>query len=79
MMTIPNIIDPTVPIGRDDSENVEVERFGEPVVPVSYTHLRYHYLHGRGSDCGGIPRLTILIQKFDFDELDWPKLLKLDI
>ena len=33
MMTIPNIIDPTVPIGRDDSENVEVERFGEPVVP----------------------------------------------
>lgn len=33
MMTIPNIIDPSVPIGRDDSENVEVERFGEPVVP----------------------------------------------
>ncbi|BCN30594.1 serine--tRNA ligase [Anaeromicropila herbilytica] len=33
MMTIPNIIDPTVPIGKDDSENVEVERFGEPVVP----------------------------------------------
>ena len=33
MMTIPNIIDPTVPIGRDDSENVEVERYGEPVVP----------------------------------------------
>ena len=33
MMTIPNIIDPTVPIGKDDSENVEVERFGDPVVP----------------------------------------------
>ena len=30
MMTIPNIIDPTVPIGKDDSENVEIERFGEP-------------------------------------------------
>ena len=33
MMSIPNIIDPSVPIGKDDSENVEVERFGEPVVP----------------------------------------------
>ncbi|MCC8024096.1 MAG: serine--tRNA ligase [Clostridium sp.] len=33
MMTIPNIIDPTVPIGRDDSENVEIQRYGEPVVP----------------------------------------------
>lgn len=33
MMAIPNIIDPSVPIGKDDSENVEVERFGEPVVP----------------------------------------------
>ncbi len=33
MMTIPNIIDPSVPIGRDDSENVEVQRYGEPVVP----------------------------------------------
>ncbi|AKA69001.1 serine--tRNA ligase [Clostridium scatologenes] len=33
MMTIPNIIDPSVPIGKDDSENVEVERFGEPAVP----------------------------------------------
>ena len=31
MMIIPNIIDPTVPIGKDDSENVEVERFGEPL------------------------------------------------
>ena len=33
MMVIPNIIDPSVPIGKDDSENVEVQRFGEPVVP----------------------------------------------
>lgn len=33
MLQIPNIIDDTVPIGKDDSENVEVERFGEPVVP----------------------------------------------
>ena len=33
MMTIPNIIDSSVPIGKDDSQNVEIERFGEPVVP----------------------------------------------
>lgn len=33
MMTIPNIIDPSVPIGKDDNENVEIEKFGEPVVP----------------------------------------------
>ncbi len=33
MMKIPNIIDPSVPIGKDDSENVEIERFGEPVTP----------------------------------------------
>ena len=33
MMIIPNIIDPSVPIGKDDSENVEVERYGDPVVP----------------------------------------------
>lgn len=33
MMTIPNIIDPSVPIGKDDSENVEVKRYGEPAVP----------------------------------------------
>ena len=33
LMVIPNIIDPSVPIGKDDSENVEIERFGEPVVP----------------------------------------------
>ena len=33
MLVIPNIIDPSVPVGKDDSENVEVQRFGEPVVP----------------------------------------------
>ena len=33
MMTIPNIIDPSVPIGKNDTENVEIERFGEPVIP----------------------------------------------
>ncbi len=33
MMILPNLIDPSVPIGKDDSENVELERFGEPVVP----------------------------------------------
>lgn len=33
MMVIPNIIDPSVPIGKNDTENVEIERFGEPVVP----------------------------------------------
>jgi len=33
MMTIPNIIDPTVPIGKDDSENVEIQKYGEPVTP----------------------------------------------
>ncbi|HEY8420507.1 MAG TPA: serine--tRNA ligase [Thermoclostridium sp.] len=33
LMVIPNIIDPSVPIGKDDSENVEIQRFGEPVVP----------------------------------------------
>ena len=40
MMVIPNIIDPSVPIGKDDSENVEVKRYGEPVVP-SY-EIPYH-------------------------------------
>ena len=33
MMVIPNIIDPSVPIGKDDSENVEINRYGEQVVP----------------------------------------------
>ena len=33
MMVIPNIIDPTVPIGKDDSQNIEIQKYGEPVVP----------------------------------------------
>ncbi|MDD7769946.1 serine--tRNA ligase [Suipraeoptans intestinalis] len=40
MMTIPNIIDASVPIGKDDSENVEIEKFGEPVVPAF--EIPYH-------------------------------------
>ena len=40
MMVIPNIIDPTVPIGKDDSENVELQKFGEPVVPAF--EIPYH-------------------------------------
>ena len=40
MMTIPNIIDPSVPIGKDDSENVVLQKFGDPVVPEF--HIPYH-------------------------------------
>ena len=40
MMSIPNIIDPSVPIGKDDSENVEVQKYGEPVVPA--WEIPYH-------------------------------------
>jgi len=43
-MKIPNIIDSSVPIGKDDSENVEIEKFGEPFVPdyeISYHKWRY--------------------------------------
>ena len=40
MMVIPNIIDPTVPVGKDDSENVEVEKFGEPFTPAF--EIPYH-------------------------------------
>ena len=49
MMTIPNIIDPSVPIGKDDSENVEIEKFGEPVVPdfeIPYHTEIMEKLHG---------------------------------
>ena len=56
MMVIPNIIDKSVPIGKDDSENVEVERLGEPVVP-SY-EIPYHAdiilnLKGMDKDAAG--------------------------
>ncbi len=49
MMIIPNIIDPSVPIGRDDSENVELKKFGEPVVPdfeIPYHTEIMEKLHG---------------------------------
>ena len=53
MMVIPNIIDPSVPIGKDDSENVEIERFGEPVVPdfeTPYHSEIMEHLHGLDLD-----------------------------
>ena len=53
MMVIPNIIDPSVPIGKDDSENVEIERFGEPVVPdfeIPYHSEIMERLHGLDLD-----------------------------
>ena len=49
MMVIPNIIDPSVPIGKDDSENVEIQRFGEPKVPdfeIPYHTEIMEKLHG---------------------------------
>ena len=56
MLTIPNIIDDSVPIGRDDSENVELERFGEPIVP-NY-EIPYHadileHFNGIDKDASG--------------------------
>ena len=56
MMTIPNIIDDSVPIGKDDSENVEIERYGEPIVP-NY-EIPYHAdiitrLNGLDKDASG--------------------------
>ena len=56
MMVIPNIIDPSVPIGKDDSENVEIERFGDPVVPdfeIPYHTDIMEKLHGIDMDAAG--------------------------
>ena len=56
MMVIPNIIDPSVPIGKDDSENVEVKRYGEPVVPdfeIPYHTEILEKLHGIDMDAAG--------------------------
>ena len=56
MMIIPNIIDDSVPIGKDDSENVEVERFGEPVVPkyeIPYHADIIEKLSGMDKDAAG--------------------------
>ncbi len=83
MLIIPNIIDDSVPIGKDDSENVEVERFGEPVVPDF--EIPYHVdimerLHGIDLDsarktsgngfyylCGDIARLHSAILSYARD------------
>ncbi|RHS29359.1 serine--tRNA ligase [Roseburia sp. AF12-17LB] len=56
MMTIPNIIDPSVPIGKDDSYNVEIEKFGEPVVPdfeIPYHTDIMDRFHGIDLDAAG--------------------------
>ena len=56
MMIIPNIIDPSVPIGKDDSENREIEKFGEPVVPdfeIPYHTEIMDKLHGIDMDAAG--------------------------
>ncbi|WP_195276753.1 serine--tRNA ligase [Anaerotruncus rubiinfantis] len=83
MLVIPNIIDPTVPIGKDDSENVELEKFGEPVVPdfeVPYHVDIMERLHGIDLDsarktsgngfyylCGDIARLHSAILSYARD------------
>ena len=83
MMVIPNIIDESVPIGKDDSENVEVERFGEPKVPdfeVPYHVDIMERLHGIDLDsarktsgngfyylCGDIARLHSAILSYARD------------
>lgn len=56
MMIIPNIIDPSVPIGKDDSENVEIQRYGDPVVPdfeIPYHTDIMEKLHGIDMDSAG--------------------------
>jgi len=56
MMVIPNIIDPSVPIGKDDSENVELQKYGEPVVPdypIPYHTEIMEKLHGIDMDAAG--------------------------
>ena len=57
MLNIPNIIDPSVPIGPDDSANVEVQRFGEPVVPdfpIPYHTEIMESFHGPHGDHGAL-------------------------
>ncbi len=56
MMTIPNIIDPSVPIGKDDSENVEIQKYGEPAVPefeIPYHTEIMDRFHGIDLDAAG--------------------------
>ena len=69
MMTIPNIIDPSVPIGKDDSENVEIEKFGEPVV-ISYAR---DFMIDRGFTYCIPPymiRSNVVTGVMSFDEMD---------
>lgn len=64
MLVIPNIIDESVPIGRDDSENVEVERFGDPFVPefeVPYHVDIMEKLDGIDLDSARKPAETVLL------------------
>ena len=56
MLTIPNIIDDSVPIGKDDSENVEIEKFGEPIVPdyeIPYHADILEMMNGLDKDASG--------------------------
>ena len=56
MMTIPNIIDPSVPIGKDDTENVEIQKYGDPVVPdfeIPYHTEIMERFHGVDMDAAG--------------------------
>ena len=60
MMVIPNIIDPSVPIGKDDSENVEIQKYGEPVVPdfeVPYHADILNSISGLDKDAAGRTRI----------------------
>ena len=70
MMTIPNIIDPTVPIGKDDSENVEVKRYLEPKVPEYEVPYHLDIMEKvNGIDLDSIVEATEVINPI-IDELD---------
>ena len=73
MMKIPNIIDSTVPIGKDDSENVEVQKFGEPIVPnYEIPHARDYMIDNGFTYC--IPpfmiRSDVVTGVMSFEEMD---------
>ena len=57
MMVIPNIIDESVPIGKDDSQNVEIEKFGEPIVPDFEVPYGSRFSRNRGERC--VPRTPV--------------------
>ena len=72
MMVIPNIIDPSVPIGRDDSENVELERFGEPIVPdyeIPYHTEIMEKFHGIDLESAGKVAGNEVVQLYLHDEM----------